>query len=312
MQGTNGIEARGLVRQYAGRGQSGRTALAGVSFEVPYGQVVGLLGPNGAGKTSCVKVLTTLLTPTSGEALVAGANVVTEPKLVQRRCGVSFGGDGGLYGRLSAADNLRFFGAMYGLGGRELKRRAGELLELVRLADRAGSRVETFSRGMRQRLHIARVLMHDPRVLLLDEPSSGLDPESSHELRGLVASLRDQGRAVLVTTHDLVEAEAICDQVLILVNGRITRQVSPVRLREEAARSIGTIVNFRTSAPLSTEFIESLPGILTWERQDGGYQVHCADGTAAAAFLTRNLDDRVSGLEIIRPSLEDAYLELAR
>jgi ABC-2 type transport system ATP-binding protein len=307
-----GVAVRNLARTYEQKGRGRRRALRGVSFDVPYGQVVGLLGPNGAGKTSCVKVLTTLLTPTSGSAVIAGADVVRQPTLVQRRCGVSFGGDKGLYEQLSAVDNLRFFGTMYGLHGAALRRRAAELLETVRLADRATDKVRVFSRGMRQRLHIARALLHDPQVLFLDEPSSGLDPESARDLRALVGVLREQGRAVLLTTHDLVEAESVCDEILILIDGRIARRASPLQLREEAARSMGTVIEFQTPIPLPVALVESVPGLLGWTWQQGAYRVHCSDATSAMMFLLQYADQRLHGLDISPPSLEDAYLTVVR
>lgn len=146
-----------LVRDYATR-QGSRRALDELSFTVPYGHIAGMLGPNGAGKTTCVRILTTLLLPTSGTAWVAGADVADQPRLVRRAVGVSFGGDGGLYPRLSGRDNLRYFGTMYGLAGKDLDHRIDRLLARVGLEERARDRVEAYSRGMRQRLHIARAL----------------------------------------------------------------------------------------------------------------------------------------------------------
>lgn len=305
------VDVRELVRDYK-TGGGARRALDGVTFSVGYGEVVGLLGPNGAGKTTCVRILSTLLSPTSGTVSVAGADVLREPRRVQRQCGLSFGGDNGLYLRLSALDNLRFFGTMYGLHGRALRNRARELLETVELADRAGDRAETFSRGMRQRLHIARALMHNPSVLLLDEPSAGLDPEHARGLRGLVRRLRDEGRAILLTTHDLAEAEAVCDRVLILLGGRIARSATPRELRMEAARSLGTIVEFDTDRPVPGEFFEGWPGLIDWSEHDGRYRIRCHDASSGAAFVLESLRDQITALQIVAPTLEDAYLEVLR
>jgi len=166
-------------------------AVRGVTFEVAEGELFGLLGPNGAGKTTTIKMLITLLLPTSGSAGVLGLDVVRDAHEVRRRIGYVFGGERGVYERLSGLDNLRYFAELYGVPPREQKRRIAELLELVGLAGREKERVEGYSRGMRQRLHIARGLLHDPEVLFLDEPTIGLDPVGAREVRETIAGLRD-------------------------------------------------------------------------------------------------------------------------
>src|SRR5262245_25902530 len=174
-------------------------AVRGVSFEIAEGELFGLLGPNGAGKTTTIKMLITLLIPTSGQARVLGLDVVKDAHEVRKRVGYVFGGDRGLYERLSALDNLRYFAELYGVPPKAQKRRIHELLELVGLAGREKERVEGYSRGMRQRLHIARGLLHDPHVLFLDEPTIGLDPIGARELRSLVATLvAEQRKTVLL------------------------------------------------------------------------------------------------------------------
>ena len=311
---TAGISVRELVRSYQGLNGRSRTALRGISFQAPYGQVTGLLGPNGAGKTTCVKVLTTLLTPTFGHAFVAGMDVVSQPRKAQMLTGVSFGGDNGLYGRLSALDNLRFFGTMYGLHGRTLRGRALDLLAKVGLEDRARDRVETFSRGMRQRLHIARALIHDPPVLLLDEPSSGMDPENARELRHLVTALADEGKAILLTSHNMAETEAICHQILILIDGQIARSATPISLREDAARSLGAVVEvrFRDLPPDMERAFDGFPGLLESTQQGLSLRMRCTDGAAGAAFLFSRFGDNVGALQVTAPTLEDAYLAVVK
>src|SRR5919108_5878234 len=158
-------------------------AVRGISFEIGKGELFGLLGPNGAGKTTTIKMLVTLLIPTSGSARVLGYDVVRDARDVRRRIGYVFGGDRGAYERLSGLDNLRYFSELYGVPAKVQKRRIPELLELVGLTGRERERVETYSRGMRQRLHIARGLLHDPEVVFLDEPTIGLDPVGARELR---------------------------------------------------------------------------------------------------------------------------------
>src|SRR5215204_4980120 len=169
-------------------------AVKGVSFEIAPGELFGLLGPNGAGKTTTIKMLITLLLPTAGMARVLGYDVVDDVREVRRRIGYVFGGDRGLYERLSALDNLRYFSELYGVPPREQKARIAELLELVGLTGRERERVEGFSRGMRQRLHIARGLLHDPDVLFLDEPTIGVDPVGARDLRATIAGLVESGK----------------------------------------------------------------------------------------------------------------------
>src|SRR3954465_3164975 len=189
------IEARELRRTYkTSTGVFRRRSLEveavrGVSFSVEEGELFGLLGPNGAGKTTTIKMLITLLLPTSGSARVLGHDVVTEAREVRRKIGYVFGGDRGLYERLSALDNLRYFAELYGVSGQEQKRRIGEVLEIVGLAGREKERGEGYSRGMRQRPHIARGILHDPPVVFLDEPTIGVDPVGSRDPRQMISGL---------------------------------------------------------------------------------------------------------------------------
>src|SRR5437899_7678167 len=164
-------------------------AVRGISFQIEEGELFGLLGPNGAGKTTTIKMLITLLIPTAGTASVLGYDVVRDAREVRKRIGYVFGGERGLYERLSAYDNLRYFAELYGVPPREQKPRIGELLDLVGLTGRERERVEGYSRGMRQRLHIARGLLHDPPVVFLDEPTIGVDPVGARELRATIATL---------------------------------------------------------------------------------------------------------------------------
>src|SRR3954465_11331103 len=213
------IEARELRRTYKTstgvfrRRSLDVEAVRGVSFSVEEGELFGLLGPNGAGKTTTIKMLITLLLPTSGSAHVLGHDVVTEAREVRRKIGYVFGGDRGLYERLSALDNLRYFAELYGAAGQEERRRIGEVLEIVGLAGREKERVEGYSRGMRQRLHIARGILHDPEVVFLDEPTIGVDPVGARDLRQMIADLGTTGKTVLLTTHYMFEADALCDRI---------------------------------------------------------------------------------------------------
>ncbi|GIF75261.1 daunorubicin resistance protein DrrA family ABC transporter ATP-binding protein [Asanoa siamensis] len=210
-------------------------AVKGVSFAVERGELFGLLGPNGAGKTTTIKMLITLLMPTGGQARVLGHDVVDDARDVRRKVGYVFGGDRGLYERLSGLDNLRYFAELYGVPPRESKQRIAELLELVGLDGREKERVEGYSRGMRQRLHIARGLLHRPEVLFLDEPSIGIDPVGARELRATVKNLVDTGTTVLLTTHYMFEADELCDRIAVIAQGRIVALDTPAGLKQQVA-----------------------------------------------------------------------------
>src|SRR3954463_12507119 len=206
-------------------------AVRGISFAVEQGELFGLLGPNGAGKTTTIKMLITLLLPTSGQARVLGRDVVTDAREVRRRIGYVFGGDRGLYERLSAHDNLRYFSELYGVSGKAQRARIDEVLELVGLKGREQERVEGYSRGMRQRLHIARGILHDPEVVFLDEPTIGVDPVGARDLRRMISDLVAGGKTVLLTTHYMFEVDALCDRIAVISRGEIVGGGAPAELR---------------------------------------------------------------------------------
>ncbi|MDE2844028.1 MAG: ABC transporter ATP-binding protein, partial [Chloroflexota bacterium] len=199
------VECANLNRVYTSRNVVGRrrdfTALKDLSLEIPRGAVFGLLGPNGAGKTTTVRILSTLLTPTSGSARVLGYDVVSQSRQVRRNTGFILGGERGLYGRITGEQNMRFFAALNHINPGEAKRRTEQLLDRVGLTEHARTPVENYSRGMKQRLHIARGLLTDPPLLFMDEPTIGIDPIGAQELRNYVPELASEGKTILLTTH---------------------------------------------------------------------------------------------------------------
>jgi len=318
---TAAVEAIDLRRTFTTRsGTLRRTrkdveAVKGVSFEIAPGELFGLLGPNGAGKTTTIKMLITLLIPTSGSATVLGHDVVTDVREVRRRIGYVFGGDRGLYERLSGLDNLRYFSELYGVPPREQKARIGALLELVGLTGREGERVEGYSRGMRQRLHIARGLLHDPDVIFLDEPSIGIDPVGARELRATIAGLRERGKTVLLTTHYMFEADELCDRIAVIRAGEIVAQGTPAELK--GLVSTGRVLEVETYGVseddvASARAVGGVRRVVVEER--GQLQVlvvSCESGAEVTqSVLARLAETRVGRVSHRDPSLEDAYVEL--
>jgi ABC-2 type transport system ATP-binding protein len=291
-------------------------AVRGISFAVEEGELFGLLGPNGAGKTTTIKMLITLLIPTSGQARVLGLDVVRDAHEVRKRVGYVFGGDRGLYERLSALDNLRYFAELYGVPPRSQKRRIHDLLELVGLNGRERERVEGYSRGMRQRLHIARGLLHDPAVLFLDEPTIGLDPVGARELRSLVATLvSEERKTVLLTTHYMFEADQLCNRIAVIAKGEIVAEGTPSHLKSRVADL--TVVEIETFGVThdAVERIRAHPGVsnVAIEERDQAQVLHVSSpsGLELTSELLRALDGTGVGRVAARePTLEDAYVAL--
>jgi len=212
------IETRGLVKRY-----DGELAVAGIDLVVGPGEIYGLVGPNGAGKTTTMRILATLLAPTAGEALVCGIDITADPVEVRRRIGY-MPDFYGVYDDLRVWEYLDFFARCYGLPAAGRRRMIGDLLELVDLADRRDAYVQDLSRGMQQRLCLAHALVHDPQVLLLDEPASGLDPRARVELRELLRELRSMGKTIVISSHILPELEELCTSVAIVDRGQVLAQ----------------------------------------------------------------------------------------
>jgi ABC-2 type transport system ATP-binding protein len=305
------VSTRGVLR----RQRVENPALEGIDLRIAPGELFGLLGPNGAGKTTTVKILTTLLLPTSGTARVLGLDVVRQTQAVRRRIGFVFGGERGLYWRLSGYDNLRYFADLYRIPPAVSRRRIPELLEQLGLAGRERDKVEGYSRGMKQRLHLARGLLHDPEVLFLDEPTIGLDPLGARDLRALVRGLADQGKTIFLTTHYMFEADSICDRVAVIARGRIVAEGTPGSLKA-GVEGVG-VVEFEIDGIVDerVQALRGLPGVtgvsVSPQEMTQLVTISCADPTGVMTQLGRLLDGavlkRVSSREA---TLEDAYVAL--
>jgi ABC-2 type transport system ATP-binding protein len=290
-------------------------ALKGISLSIEKGQLFGLLGPNGAGKTTTIKILTTLLLPTSGQARVLGHDVAKDARAVRRRIGYVFGGDRGLYERLTARDNLRYFAELYGVPPRQQASRIGQLLELVGLNGRERELVEGYSRGMRQRLHIARGMLHDPDVIFLDEPTIGIDPVGARELRQTIAGLTAAAKTVLLTTHYMFEADELCDEVAVIDGGRIVALGSPADLKGKVSGGRVLEVEVYGLPDHAVEAIQAVPGVrgVVVETRDQAQvlSVRLVPGAEITHDVLRCLDGESVGKVAARePTLEDAYVEL--
>jgi ABC-2 type transport system ATP-binding protein len=290
-------------------------AVDDVSFEIQEGELFGLLGPNGAGKTTTVKMLTTLLIPTGGSASVKGFDVVDQAEEVRKRIGFIFGGERGLYWRLSGIDNLRYFASLYSIDPDVTKKRIPYLLEMVGLEGRGDEKVQGYSRGMKQRLHVARTLLHDPDVLFLDEPTLGLDPVGAREFRQVILNLQSEKKTILLTTHYMFEADALCDRIAVIDRGCIVALDTPGGLKTHV-RDLNVVEVETFGAPeYALEKLRALPftDSLSIEEQEQKQilLIQTARGAEAVPDVMSALDGLKVGRVIVRePTLEDAYVRL--
>ena len=311
------ITLRNLSKQYRPRGP---LALREVDLEIQAGEIFSLLGPNGAGKTTLISVLCGLFPPTGGEAVIAGHNVVRDPLAVKRIIGV-VPEEIALYPQMTGRQNLRYFGLLYGLKGSELDRAISEVLEIVGLADRAGERVAHYSNGMKRRLNVGVGLLHKPKIILLDEPTLGFDPESRRHILELVIQLkRERGATILYTTHAIDEAQKLSDRVGILHRGRLIALGTPAELirtihSEDTLRL--EVENVREAAAMVVA-LQQVRGV-KWVRleEDPGEAVHFTLSLSSAAEalpeilrVAREGGVEVRSLSVQQPDLETVFLHL--
>jgi ABC-2 type transport system ATP-binding protein len=290
-------------------------AVDDISFDIQSGELFGLLGPNGAGKTTTVKMLTTLLIPTAGTATILGFDVVKRAEEIRKRIGFIFGGERGLYWRLSGTDNLRYFASLYGVAPDVSKKRIPFLLELVGLQGRGDEKVGGYSRGMKQRLHVARTLLHDPEVLFLDEPTIGLDPVGAREFRQVILDLQSQKKTILLTTHYMFEADALCDRIAVINHGRIVALDTPGGLKSRVQDMNVVEVETFGMPEATLKSLQALPFVdaLSVEEFEQRQMLLIQTGRGAEAVpdVLAALNGLKVGRVIVRePTLEDAYVRL--
>jgi ABC-2 type transport system ATP-binding protein len=308
------LEAKNLVKKYGDL-----TAVKDVNLAIREGEIFGLLGPNGAGKTTLLSMVTGLLEPTSGQITVEGLDLKTETNAVKAKLGL-VPQELALYPTLTARDNLDFFGRLYGLGGKELRDRVEEVLGMVELTERADEAIETYSGGMKRRVNIAAGLLHQPKVLLLDEPTVGVDPQSRNAIFEGVEALNRAGMTVIYTTHYMEEAQRLCDRVAIIDEGEIIALDTPAAL----IRSLGggILVLGLEDADSSkgpgrvqtvVDRIGELPTVKSAMRDDGHLKIEThrfQESLMAILDITNELDVRITSMEKWEPNLESVFLHL--
>jgi ABC-2 type transport system ATP-binding protein len=299
------LEVREVSKRYGPT-----VALERVGFDVQEGEIFGLLGPNGAGKTTLLSIVSCLLEATSGEVRLQGRPIVPNDREMRRLIGV-VPQELALYGDLTACENLRFFGELYGIRGSELSRRVGRILAAIGLEDKAGHRVRTFSGGMKRRLNLGVALVHGPRLLLLDEPTVGVDPQSRNHIFEEVRRLNGEGMTLVYTSHYMEEVQTLCGRIGIIDHGRLAACDTLPRLLQLLP---GTI-RFRVAAltPSLREQLKSLPGASLSEGEGGRLELECADAKATLMELMRlmqHTNAELMSLDIEETSLERVFLHL--
>jgi ABC-2 type transport system ATP-binding protein len=300
--------------------QKSVTALDGVNFSVKKGEIFGLLGPNGAGKTTTIKTVCTLIQPTSGEVYVNGHNVVKDAQKARQDLGVMLTGDRTLYWKLSGRENLEYFAALYHMNGPAAKQRIENLLKLVGLDERKNTLVENYSTGMRIRLSFAKAVLHEAPVILLDEPTMSLDPQSARLIREIIQDLRKTGHSILLTTHYMEEADQLSDRVAVIDHGKIIAMAPPRELKETVLKSEVIEIEAQNINPRVVEKLRGIPTIseVVSTIDDaaslkGIIKVHASDGKHVIPEMLGVLvkgDVEISNVKVATPTLEDVFISL--
>jgi ABC-2 type transport system ATP-binding protein len=302
------VAVQGLVKRFGDL-----VAVDNVEFSIAEGEIFGLLGPNGAGKTTTISMISGLIEPSSGDVIVAGDSVRKKPRAVKRSLGV-VPQEIALYPTLTARENLQFWGRMYGMTGKELSSAVDEALEIAGLADRAKERIEKYSGGMKRRINIAAGILHKPRVLLMDEPTVGIDPQSRNHILEQVKELNTAGMTVLYTSHYMEEVELLCDRVAIVDHGKVIAMGTLAELRTLVGDAdIVRVGVDDTLSEAALAAVSAVPGVKTAERADSTLEALATDGGEALAGIISALNaagEKVHSAEVIEPNLESVFLHL--
>jgi ABC-2 type transport system ATP-binding protein len=306
---TSILEVKELVKKYGDF-----TAVNGISFEIKEGEIFSLLGPNGAGKTTTISILSTLFTPTSGEATIGGHSVTHDPMAVRKLIGV-VPQELALYDDLTARENLNFWGQMYGLSGKSLKTRVDEVLEQIGLVDKARNRIKTYSGGMKRRVNIGVGLLHKPRLLFMDEPTVGIDPQSRRAILDSVKALNQQGMTVLYTTHYMEEAEELSNRVGIIDHGELIALGTQAELNRQVGENDTLVLHIDESQNGETlaNAVRNIHGVIKADVTDHTVAVIApqAEEIMAPVIIKANeLGTKIRSVDIQEPNLEAVFLTL--
>lgn len=308
------ITCKDLTRVFKSKGRTVE-ALDHVTFSVKKGELFGLLGPNGAGKTTLIKILTTLLLPTSGSASVYGYDVTKDEKKIRPIINMVSGGEYSGYGLLTVEENLWMFSQFYGIPGKEARKRIDELMNRLRITDMAKNKVRTLSTGERQRVNIIRAFMTDPQVVFLDEPTLGLDVETARLIRRFIREwLKHADRTVLLTTHYMMEADELCDRIAIIDVGKIVALDTPSTLKSLIKKEISLKMEVYPEIPV--DWLSNVEGVIGYTSEDKGgtlgLRVMVSDDAAVGEVLAEinQREGRIHYLQKEEPTLEDVFLKL--
>ncbi|MEV4630947.1 ATP-binding cassette domain-containing protein [Micromonospora sp. NPDC049523] len=308
------IETKGLRKSFRSRqGRQAKTveAVRGVDLLVREGEIYGFLGPNGAGKTTTLRMLATLIEPDGGEAVIAGTDLRANPAEVRRRIGYVAQG-GSTWDESTAREELILQARMYGIGKAEAQQRAVDALAAFELTEYADRKCKTYSGGQRRRVDIALGIIHEPKIVFLDEPTTGLDPQSRAHMWDEIRRLRADGMTVFITTHYLDEADALCDRIAIMDHGEIVAEGTPAELKREISGEMVQVGIDSAATPKAAEALDTQPFVLKLETLDeGGLRLYVDDGATAIPQILRALDTSgvpLRAIELHRPSLDDVFL----
>ncbi|GFN35559.1 ABC transporter ATP-binding protein [Tepidimicrobium xylanilyticum] len=294
-------------------------AVDNISFQVRKGEIFGFLGPNGAGKTTTIKMISTLLRPTSGTAIINGIDCVEKPMEVLKNLGTVLTGERSIYWKLTGRENLEYFAAMNGITGKNAQKKIDYLLKRFNLDKRADETVEKYSTGMKQRVALAKALIADPEILILDEPTSGLDPQSARNLRELILEIKEEGRTILLTTHYMEEADQLSDRIAIIDHGQIIAMDTPYNLKNALNKTNVIVLELKDWNSNTEERIKGIPTVENitsrfdditqrWE-----VKIHIANGTNSINDLITNIissDNKIINFRVEEPTLEDVFINL--
>ncbi|MFI7575154.1 ATP-binding cassette domain-containing protein [Micromonospora sp. NPDC049497] len=308
------IETRGLRKSFRTRtGRETKTvdAVRGVDLQVTEGEIFGFLGPNGAGKTTTLRMLATLIEPDGGEATIAGADLRKDPAEVRRRIGYVAQG-GSTWDESTAREELVLHARMYGISKAEAHRRAAGALDAFQLTEYADRKCKTYSGGQRRRVEIALGIIHEPRIVFLDEPTTGLDPQSRAHMWDEIRRLRTDGMTVFITTHYLDEADALCDRIAIMDHGEVVAEGTPADLKREISGDVVLVGLDAVATPQAAELLDTEPYVNKLETADeGGLRLYVDEGATAIPQILRRVDSAgltLTSIELHRPSLDDVFL----